>query len=171
MSNKILSAVAFILFSCCCFSQKKQTPQNKISGNYTYETECLGVELDGSQTLKTWGSGKNRADAVEQAKKNAVRDVLFKGISKGKNECNQKPVIFEINAQEKYEDYFNKFFADGGAYKEFISMKDESIIPMLFKDRKKAADYQEMYGVIVRVLRAELKKKMIADKILNNNKN
>ena len=63
-------------------------PQKKIAGNYTYETECMGIEMDGSQTLKAWGYGKNRIDAVEQAKKNAVRDVLFKGIRNGKTECN-----------------------------------------------------------------------------------
>jgi len=141
-------------------------PQKKIAGDYTYQSECLGVELDGSQTLKVWGAGKNKADAVEQAKKNGIRDVLFKGIRSGKTECNVKPVVNEVNAQEKYEDYFNKFFADGGAYKEFVSMKDESFMPKLLKD-KKAAGTEVTYGVIVRVLRAELKTKMINDKILN----
>ena len=48
-----------------------------------FETQCLGVEEDGSQTLRTWGFGNKKKDAVEQAMKNAVRDVLFKGISRG----------------------------------------------------------------------------------------
>ena len=43
----------------------------KGAGNYTYDTECIGVEGDGSQTVKGWGSGRNREDAVEQAKKMA----------------------------------------------------------------------------------------------------
>ena len=25
----------------------------------TFETECLGIELDGSQTLRAWGKGKD----------------------------------------------------------------------------------------------------------------
>jgi hypothetical protein len=162
MKNKYLLVTLFFFCSVIGFAQRQQ---KKIAGNYTYEIECMGVEMDGSQTLKTWGSGKNRVDAVEQAKKNAVRDVLFKGILKGKSECNQKPVIFEVNAQEKYEDYFNKFFADDGAYKDFISMKDESLGPKITKDKKKAGS-EVTEGVIVRVLRAELKKKMIDDKIL-----
>ena len=33
------------------------------------------------RTLRAWGRGKNRTDAIEQAKKNAVRDVLFKGVA------------------------------------------------------------------------------------------
>lgn len=154
----LLACSAVILFSC-------GNPQKKISGDYTYETSCMGVEGDGSQTLKVWGTGKNRADAVEQAKKNGIRDVLFNGVRNGKSECEQKPVIFEVNARQNHEDYFNKFFADDGPYKEFISMKDESANPKLFKDRK-AAGSEVTYGVIVRVLRPQLKNKMINDKIL-----
>ena len=115
---KIITTIVLILFCVTSiFAQKK------IAGNYGYKTECLGVELDGSQTVKAWGNGRNRLDAVEQAKKNALRDVLFFGLLEGKQECQQKPLIFEVNAQDKYEDYFNKFFADGGEYKNFISLK------------------------------------------------
>jgi len=60
---------AFILFSC--------NPQKKIAGNYTYKTECLGIEMDGTQTVKAWGNGRNRFDATEQAKKNALNDVFL----------------------------------------------------------------------------------------------
>ena len=34
--------------------------------------KCMGVELDGSQTLRVQGYGRNRSDAKEQAMKNAV---------------------------------------------------------------------------------------------------
>jgi hypothetical protein len=152
-----IAAMAVITPSC--------GPQKQIAGAYTYATECMGVELDGSETMKAWGKGKDRNDAVEQAKKNAVRDVLFVGIRNGKTECDVKPVLNEVNAQQKYEDYFNKFFTDGGAYKNFVSMKDESLFPAIAKDRKGDGSEVE-YGVIVRVLRSELKKQMIADKIL-----
>ncbi len=135
------------------------------SGNYTFKTECMGIEMDGSQTLKAWGNGRNRADAVEQAKKNAVRDVIFNGITEGKQDCEKRPILFEVNAQEKYEDYFNAFFADGGEYKNFISLRDERIGQKINRDRKKARE-SVTNGMIVRVLRSELKKKLIADGIL-----
>ena len=57
--------------------------QTTTSAYYEYDAECLGVELDGSQTLRIWGVGRNKKDAVEQAKKNAVRTVLFKVIHGG----------------------------------------------------------------------------------------
>lgn len=161
--------LAVLVFAAAVsFSGKAQNTaaQKKIAGEYTYETECMGVEGDGSQTLKAYGYGNSKNDAVEQAKKNAVRDVLFKGILKGKNECSPKPILNEPNIQEKHEDYFNKFFADGGEYLNYTSMNDMPI--KLFsagKDRKTAAE-GVTYGITVIVKRSELKKKMITDNIL-----
>jgi len=158
MKLKTLLLVTFLVVSGA-YAQKKN------AGNYAYKTECMGVELDGSQTLKAWGNGRNRSDAVDQAKKNAIRDVIFNGISEGKQECNVKPLIFEVNAQEKYEDYFNKFFADGGEFKNFISLRDERIFDKISRDKKKARE-SVTHGLIVRVLRTELKEKLIADGII-----
>lgn len=145
------------MFSC---NSKKQ-----IGGYYSYETECLGVELDGSQTLRSWGSGRNRSDAIEQAKKNAVRDVLFKGIRKGNSECSLKPVLIDANVYEKNAEYFNHFFQDDGDYSKYITGEDGSDIHIsVLKERTQAKD-QEMYTVVIRVQRALLIKKMINDKI------
>ncbi len=142
-------------------------PQKQVAGYYNYETECLGVEMDGSQTVKAWGKGANKMDAVEQAKKNAVRDVLFKGIRNGKSECNQRPVLGAVNVQENNENYFNKFFADGGEFTKYVNYKDQSNNQPTVSRNRKGAGEEVAYGVIVRVLRAELKQKMMTDKILS----
>jgi hypothetical protein len=157
--KKIIITLVVLVFTLNASAQKK------IAGYYNYKTECLGVELDGSQTLKAWGNGRNRVDAVEQAKKNAIRDVIFNGIREGKQDCNQKPLVFEVNAQEKYEDYFNAFFADGGEYKNYVSLRDERIGDKLNRDRKKTSE-SVTNGLLVRILRAELKTKLIADNII-----
>ena len=161
--KKTLIIVALV-FSIGASAQVSRA-QKVNSGNYTFKTECMGIELDGSQTLKAWGNGRNRADAVEQAKKNAISEVIFNGISEGRQECEKRPILFEVNAQEKYEEYFNVFFADGGEYKNYISLRDERIGQKINRDRKKARE-SVTNGMIVRVLRAELKKKLIADGIL-----
>jgi hypothetical protein len=163
MKNILLSTFLIALFILpSCNSQKK------IAGNYSYKTECLGIEMDGSQTVKAWGNGRNRFDAIEQAKKNAVNDVLFNGIYEGKQDCEKRPVVAEVNARQKHEAYFNKFFADGGEYKKFVSLKDERIGQKISRDRK-GARQSVTHGVVVRVLRAELKQKMIEDGILKSN--
>jgi hypothetical protein len=154
-----IATISTVITSC-------GSTQMQGAGAYTYETECMGTEGDGSQTVKGWGSGRNREDAIEQAKKNGVRDVLFKGIRNGKPECNSKPVLFDPNIREKKEDYFNAFFADDGPYKEFITGEDGSDLHFsVVSGRKKAGD-QETYGVIIRVQRAKLKAKMIQDQIM-----
>ncbi len=155
--TKILFVVSIVLISC--------NAQKKIAGNYSYKTECLGIEMDGSQTVKAWGNGRNRFDAIEQAKKNAVNDVLFSGIYEGKQDCEKRPVVSEINARQKYEAYFNKFFSDDGEYKKYASLKDERIGQKVSRDRK-GARQSFTHGVVVRVLRAELRQKMIEDGIL-----
>jgi hypothetical protein len=159
MKFKVLLTVSLLTLLVSCSTKKS------VSTVYTYTSECLGVELDGSQTLKAWGNGRNREDAVEQAKKNAVRDVIFRGVREGRQDCNQKPLVFEVNAQEKYEDYFNRFFADGAGYREFISLKDERIFDKLKRDKQRTSE-SVTHGVIVRVLRSELKQKLIQDGIL-----
>ena len=152
------------LFACTLMLPGCKTATEVASNvaSVSFELQCMGVELDGSQTIRAWGKGKGRADAVEQAKKNAVRDVIFKGITAGSGECNKKPLISEVNAQEKYEAYFNKFFADGGKYAEFVNLKDEKDFSRLRAEN----DGTENYGIIVRVLRAELRQQLINDNIL-----
>lgn len=139
----------------------------KVSGNYKFEIECLGVELDGSQTLKAWGNGRNRFDAVEQAKKNAVNAVIFKGVSYGKQDCNKRPLITDPMAREKHEDYFNTFFRDKGEYLSFVNCKDERFLSKILRSRKPARQ-SVTHGVVVRVLRGELKKKLQEDGIFKN---
>jgi len=128
-----------------------------------FDTQCLGVEEDGTQTLRAWGFGNKKKDAVEQAMKNAVRDVLFKGIKEGMDGCNMRPMITEVNARERYADYFNKFFADGGKYKRFVSLKDEN--------KKKSREQVKStlgtrWSVTVRVLCPKLREHLLKDKII-----
>ncbi len=158
----ILLAFAFLL-SFGAQSQRKTT----VAGNYSYETECLGVELDGSQTLRVWGTGRNKKDAVEQAKKNAVREVLFKGI-RGGGECEVKPLVTEVNAEDKYANYFNKFFRDEGLYKFFVNLKDEKVINRIFRESKVSKNTVTI-PVVVRVQRAQLKEQLLQDNILVDN--
>lgn len=154
----LVVGVALLLLNSC----RTTTLISSESAYMSYKTECLGTELDGSQTLRAWGKGKNRADAIEQAQKNAVRDVIFKGINSGSDECNTKPIIFEVNAQEKYEYYFNVFFVDGGEYKKYVSSKDENMTSRMVAK----SNTQENWSVVVRVDRSGLRNRLINDGII-----
>lgn len=165
MKNTIRIAVIFLWIGLGAGCKTTSDPQTKIAGNYSYTTQCVGVEGDGTQTLKVWGSGRNRSDAFEQACKNAVYDVLFKGIRDGKSECEMLPLVPELNARKKYESYFNKFFTDGGEYKKYISMADEHTKYKGEREKKEGTG-SDTYSAIVIVKRPQLKEKLIQDGIL-----
>lgn len=151
--------IAALLLSLTCDVCHAQRRQN--SGVKEFEAECLGVEGDGSQTIRAYGFGKDKDDAVEQAQKNAVYAVIFKGITKGSG-CNMKPLLTEVNAREKYEDYFDNFFKDDGPFEDFASMADERMFGR--EDTRNALGRR--YAVVVRVLRSELRMKLKEDGIL-----
>lgn len=129
---------------------------------HNYQTECLGKSMDGKQVLRVWASGRNRTDAIEQAKKKAVYDVVFTGIQGGSGECNAYPVVDEANARKKYEDYFDLFFADGGAYRQYVSTSDFNKSSI---DKFKG-NGMSMFGITVSVNRSALRQRFISDNII-----
>lgn len=111
--------------------------------------------------MKTWGKGPSKDKAVAQAMKNAVNDIIFKGVGNG-NEYFNKPLVYEVNARERYAEYFDRFFADGGEYANFVnesSHKDGSRI------KSKGAS-RENYAVVVEVNRSALRNQLLNDGII-----
>ena len=151
--------ILFLSFSFIVFFGCK-TPAASVAGNYIYQTECLGNKLDGTIILKAWGSGKNKTEATKQAKKNAISSVLFAGIIEGKSGCESQPLLTEANVQKKNGSYFNLFFSDKGDYSNFISTENSKN-----KAEVKAGRNRITIGIVVTVLKSELRKKMINDGI------
>lgn len=151
-----LLAAAFMLFSAVSVSAQATSSYRNL------DVECLGVEHDGSQTLRATGLGRNKTDAVEQAKKDAVMAVLFAGVRSGKGGCDIRPLVCEPNAREKYAAYFDVFMADHGDYSKYTSMIDKR----LGSNQKKKGKIEVSYRITVRVKRSELKNRLISDGIL-----
>lgn len=158
MRKKLFSLTIFALSAFIGLQAQTQTVYDRSS------IQCLGTELDGSETLRVLGYGRNRADAKEQAMKNAVWAVVFDGIRDGVSGCNMRPLVTEANARERYEDYFNKFFSDNGEYKEYVSLRDTK--------RHSAGKSKDKVGysyeMTVRVLRSKLKNRLKTDNIISN---
>ena len=139
-------------------------PKNRSGAKYNYATKCMGTEMDGSYTLESWGKGRNIFDATEQAKKNAVRDVMLRGIKEGEGECSRDALIISPKAEANYEEYLAAFFTDDGPYKEFVSLRDERVLNKVKRNLKRSKEMQQRM-VVVRVNRLALKKKLKEDKI------
>lgn len=155
----MLCLTEVLLFGWSC---RRNTLQPDAYSYVTFETTCLGSSMDGTMRVMAWGTGPTTAVAIENAKRNALRDVIFKGINSGSPECNHNALTYEINAQERYEDYFNAFFAEGGAYMRYATLADETLT-----SRTKAnGNVQKGYSVVVRVNRSALKQRLIDDHVI-----
>lgn len=132
------------------------------AGAFAQETECISKEMDGSLTVRVWGTGRNRTDALEQAKKQAVYDVLFKGITRGNTDYNMRPIMTEVNARQRYQDYFDIFFMDRGEYRKYISMEDKRA-----GSTRTRRNYRDVtVGTTVRVLVPQLRARLKEDGLL-----
>lgn len=153
MGKNIVITLVMMAFSHLCMAQVIYAHPS---------VKCIGVELDGSQTLRVLGYGKNRSDAKEQAMKNAVWAILFDGIRDGVAGCNMRPLLTEVNAHERHEDYFNAFFSDGGEYEKYVTLKDTKAHSA--NKRKDKIGYS--YEMTIRVLCPQLKARLKADHIM-----
>lgn len=139
-------------------------PKQEVTASFStfkFDTTCLGAAHDGTQTLRAWGTGPEVSRAVEQAKKNALYDVLFLGIP-GERGCRQTALVTEVNARERYSQYFDRFFSNGGEYTKFVresSERDGSRITSKSNSRIN-------YGIIVDVDVVGLKRQLEEDGII-----
>lgn len=92
--------------------------------NFNFEVKC--VDTDGDyEILRSWGKGNYKQDALIQARKNALRAVMFKGITGGNGNCRVRPIILAANAEENNRKYFNDFFSSNGPWKQFVKIDEK----------------------------------------------
>jgi len=156
MRNKLYKLIVVILtvFFVSPVLGQVFNKQKKTASYYDVETECLEDKLDGSFVLNAWGKGSSKSEAIDQAKRNVLNDILFNGVNKG---CQMRPLIVEVNAASKYRSYVYAFFDK--EYKDFISI--EKSPKSLKKSRK-----QTSYGIKIRVKVEAIRQKLIEDNIL-----
>ena len=85
------------------------------------KTVCIGSTKDNKQYVKAWGIGDSYEVGLKNAKKNALSDIIFYGLTSGSNSCETKPLVTEVNARERYRSFFDSFFQDNGEYNSYIS--------------------------------------------------
>ena len=150
----IICTCALIFSSCCTYKQ---------IAYYDFKTKVLGTELDGSYTVVAWGRARHALDAYYQAQKQAVYDIVFNGVyAQTANLPNLQPLLLEVNAKDKYQEYFNEFFSDNGEYKNYCSMRDKR----WFSSDFYKSDRQAVCKTTVIVYRSKLKEKLIKDNII-----
>jgi len=95
--------------------------------------------------------------AIEQAKKNAVHGIVFKGIPGTGRVSSQKALVQDSNLDQEKENYFNEFFKDGGKYQKFVTLVNNGAISP--EDRIKMGKEYKI-GIVVSISSAALRKSL-----------
>ena len=90
---------------------------------YSAQVEFLYKHEHGTIGLNSTGYGKNRVHAIEDAQKNALNILIFKGVPG--SEMNLPLVQNESETRSKYSEYFKTFF-DRQYYKMYVVSSTES---------------------------------------------
>lgn len=167
MKNRIIKIFAIALIAFLTINYSSCKSNKEISAPVSYmnlNTTCLNANPDGSVVLRAWGNGASKGVAVEEAKRTAVYDIIFKGIRSGAGyKSVETPLLNVPNAYEKYQDYFEPFFSNGGEYLKFV--KEEQGKSQRLKNE---SAYRQGYGVIVVVNVASLRQQLKKDGVLKN---
>ena len=130
---------------------------------YDKPSQVLRANFDGSYVIRVQVRSKDAVTAFTDAQRKAVQEVIFDGVKSASNGISDlKPLCFDMNAREKYEDYWNAFFSDKGPWTQFASYKDRRAVTTGYE-----RDGRQMVETgTVTVDRAGLKKKLIEDGII-----
>lgn len=134
---------------------QKNKKANKDTEAWRYEIEAVQTGTQGSYLIKVWSYSKKAEVAIEQAKKNAVHGIIFRGFIGTQTVSGQKPITTNVNLEVEKEDFFTPFFADGGKYLKFVSLSNDGAVAA--GDRMKVGKEYKI-GVIVSVNAASLRK-------------
>jgi hypothetical protein len=140
------------LFLCACFTNLYAQKNSKADNEY--EVKFLRTGVEGTIQFKIYSYGKKEDDCIENAKRNAIRAVIFDGIP---GSDMQKPLVTEAGAEELYKDYFNVFFQKNGKYLHYVSLSTDGSIDT--NDRLRVGKRVKV-GVAVSVQKAALRKEL-----------
>jgi len=130
----------------------------------------IGYELDGVYIVRATGRATKkdmmsieRTQAILQAKKRAVYDMTFSILTSANiAEKSIKPIVLEVNAKDKYAEYFNVFFSDNGDWKNYAEVAGTRYAGTHFYKTSN----ERICTMAVKVNREALRKKLKEDKII-----
>jgi len=147
--------VLLILGFTIAVNAQSRKKAEKDTEQWRYEIEAVNIGVQGTYLIKAWTYSKKPDVAIEQAKKNAVHGVIFKGFAGKKGVPGQKPLVSNVNLEEEKEDFFKPFFKDGGKYMKFVTISNDGNIGA--GDRLKVGKEYKI-GVMVSVNISELRR-------------
>lgn len=165
MKNLKYNITLLLLLLISTLGIAQQRKANKDTEAWRYEIEGVQTGTQGSYLIKVWSYSKKPEVATEQAKKNAVHGIIFKGFSGRAGVPGQSPLTNNSNLEEEKADFFKSFFSDGGKYMKFVSLSNDGAVAA--EDRMKIGKEYKI-GVIVSVNVADLRKDLENSEIIKS---
>jgi hypothetical protein len=132
---------------------------------WRYEIEALQTGVQGTYLVKVWSYSKKPVVAIEQAKKNAVHGIIFRGVVGAPGVPGQQPLASNVKMEEEKADFFKPFFSDRGKYLKFVTYANDGSVAA--DDRLKIGKEYKV-GVIVSVDVMSLRKALEDAGIIKN---
>lgn len=114
--------VAALLACGSCKSSKQPVTTNAYR---IPKTECVMNTANNKVLLEVWAKGLNKSQALIAAKKKAVEEISFTGITAGETSGVAYPIIDSPRSRETHSEFFNDFFADKGNFNDFVKEADK----------------------------------------------
>lgn len=156
--------LSVLLFICAIFSfgtisaQKGKKKADNETNEWRYEVEVVGQGAQGTYQVKVWTYSGNQQTAINQAQKNAVHAIIFKGYA-GKNGVpGQKALARDPMIEQEQEEFFKEFFKDGGTFQKYVFLANNGIIAP--GDRIALSKKEFKIGVVISVNVAGLRKNL-----------
>ncbi len=147
---------------------KKKSKEDKATAAWEYEIEPVKGGMQGACRVKVWTIAKNTEKAIEQAPKNAVHGILFKGYAADAEARipGRRAMITDYQVEQDNAEYFEEFFKDGGRYMRFVSLVGNGA-PQA-GDVIKVGKKKYKMGIVVVVKTDELRKELESAGILKS---
>jgi hypothetical protein len=136
------------LFLALGVSAQAGKKAEKDTKEWRYEVEVVQQGHEGTYLVKVWSYSKKPNIAIEQAKKNAVHGIIFKGVAASGRVPSQKALTNNPNLEMEKQEYFDDFFADGGKYLKFVNVTGDGSVAA--EDRLKVGKEYKI-GVVLSV--------------------
>jgi hypothetical protein len=167
IKNKLsLFIVILLLVPFGISAQKGKKKADKDTYDWRYELEVVATGIQGTYQVKVWSYSKKVDTAIEQAKKNAVHGVIFRGFPAKGRVQGKKPLSRNPNLEIEHNDFFKDFFAQGGKYLKFVSVVNNGAIAP--GDRIKINKKEYKIGVVISVDISSLRKDLEAAGIIKS---
>lgn len=122
-------SVILLMGTASCASAQVDQKLKKLDGARwfagAYEVSCDRTGSEGTVIFTVSSTEKNEAAALREARRNAVRAVVFRGIRTER--CAEDPMMRPDAFTEAADAYFDTFFKEGGQYLAYVEYAGDEV--------------------------------------------